>query len=189
MNKLKYIVLLIALPFFYSCKKTLSKEELRTYILDPENGLCREKTISGLKFQLVYFPASLSQSYNSNSKNSGTSDYDYFILKIKSGQQNRSPLKTRSKSEKEYMNRLYYAQTQMKNDFIVRCGEKKYPCLSLEYEDDHNLAGEMKVIIAFRKMHSENDIVIEYEDNLFGQGIINFKFNNRTLTNIPDLKI
>jgi len=77
----------------------------------------------------------------------------------------------------------------LKEDFYLLANGQEIPCISVEYEDDHNMLDAMKVVLAFRKINKSDKVIIRYEDNLFGQGVLNFKFDSENITNIPDLKI
>lgn len=169
-----------------SCRRTATLAEFKSYVADPENGLQRKKELSGLVFNMSYLPPEILREYN---KETNTSLYDYFVLRISAPSSGKPVIKSRSEDQDDYFNKLYYVQTKLQKDFVAEVNGVERPCVLLDYEEDHNILRDMKVVLVFDRSDKSGDIVIRYEDNLFGQGLINFRFKKEDLQSIPYLKI
>ncbi len=187
MNKLAAVIMtLLALS---SCHRQATAEELSAYLADPEHGLVRKRTISDLTYTLSYIPEELFMLQSRGHNNTDSATYIYFVLRIKHQNGGQSPLKENVTNKKDYFNRQYYVQTKLRNDFSLMAGDKKLSCVFLNNEDNQNLLPEMKVLLAFYKPGSVGDMTLQYEDNLFGMGLIKFKFEKENIENIPQLKL
>lgn len=184
----KVLSLLFFLSLITSCKDKMTYSELQVYISNPENGLSRKKELAGLNYTLSYLPEKLLTKYKDPLTRKNNS-FNYFILRIAFPDSKKSTLKKTSIDNADYLNKLYYVQTKIQKDFNLIVSGKKNPCVFLHHEEDHSILNDFKLIIAFDAPPENEDITIEYEDNLFGQGLINFKFKKEDLTTIPDLKI
>lgn len=188
MNKTGALIWLTLSLINAACSSKVSEAELRDYIADPENGLVRTRQFDNLDLQLSFVPHVLFDQGGWQT-NERQEEYTYFLLKISEKASRRSPIKSGPRAEKsEYLNSLFYVQTKIQNDFILRANGVVHPCVFLNYEDDHNIVPGMTLLLAFPKVEPNTDWIIAYEDHLFGLGLINFKVEKESLIRIPTLK-
>lgn len=194
LNNISFIFILFILV---SCSsKKLEKTELIKWVENTENGLVKEKEIDAIKFRLQYQPpivSALKGDPNINSENLKAkldeySDYEYFVLRIQ-GKNGQEPLEINNSSETELSQRIIYLSFEAQKDFMLITDSDTLPCVMYHFERNYNSVNYDSFILTFPKTKSASDnIIISYNDHVWGMGKVNFEFDRKVITSIPELK-
>ena len=173
--------------------------DYRNWVENPENGLISEKNIDEFSFQAFYQPtAYLALAESEKIEKKDILDHQqayegmaYFTFKIKCNKTNDELLRYKLPYMQEYYNRLDYYSFKAQNDFSLFDGKDTLSCGLFHFERTFGLAPIITMVIAFPYKHSgegiRSDLVLSYDEHIFGKGIIRMKFDKETLNNIPQL--
>lgn len=184
---------------FCACKRQLDKEAYVEYINDPKNGLIKEKNVNHVQMKLWYKPTGflVEQHIGNNKPTPGLIDslrkhyaqYMYFVLSM-------------SKNNQEILNHLAADRARfgaMVNQLAFGMGEKV--TLVQNHEDTLQLADyhyarmygvgtSTDILFAFKKgkLEKNGELVFYLQDFGLLTGNTKYKFRNKDIINIPELK-
>lgn len=182
-----------------SCRNYVSEEELKKYILNPENGLTIEKNIGALKMVLNYRPVDLVISRELKSRENYTKEdvaelknhynkYSYFILTMSD---NNREILTKTLSDNnlfaQSINNLAFgldAEVRM-----ITSEKDTVPVSDFVYPRMYGTTDNTQLMIVFpsEKIKTSDWVEIEIGDMGLGLGINKFRFESGLLLNIPEI--
>jgi hypothetical protein len=126
----------------------------------------------------------------SNGRRSQVENAYWFNLVIFQKDKGINPLKYNVKNLEEYNQRLaYFTNLPNANIKLRDATGNEYPLIGTHFENNYGLTPSDELVVFFKKQggQNSNDLVIEYDDQLFGNGIIKATFTKNDLTKIPNL--
>jgi len=199
---MKNCFLIVMMTILIACDKnrSLSFRELYDYTKSEESGLYKEAVAGDFKYNATMLPYELlvAKRFGNSSSNISKNDYlkevektdslIYISFEISHTQSNKSPLRYGNSGKEQFYNKLYYIQAEIIKDFEIIVDGTSVPCLMANYEEDHNLLPVTRVLLAFSPTPVTSELILSYNDNLFGQGKIQFKYKASDINNTPILK-
>jgi hypothetical protein len=175
----------------------LSPDELKSYALDPGNGLVQRVDKGGLILEMCYKPKSLvlmQESQNvSDEKEKLTFEkriekLDYFVLFIsKGGREIESNYVTDSNAFKEVVD---YLSFNIADDLFMICEGDTVFALDAAYARSFSISKATSIMAVFDSdlVKSDKNATVYFDDKHFGTGLNAFEFKNKNIQLIPDLK-
>ena len=184
---------------FTSCNKPVTKQELTTYLNDPDNGLKQEVKIGSYKISLTYRPTDLLVEQDLfgdttvetiEAKRTEYNAYYYFILNMSLGE--NDVLYKGSTNQLQFsasLNKLNFGLSE----YIYAIADEKDTINLADYyvPNLYGMGGTTQILLVFPK-----DISIIYEELEvtvkelgFGTGQQKFKFKIKDMNNVPELKL
>jgi hypothetical protein len=192
-------VLLLALP---SCdhwnKMTLI--EYAKYMNNNKAKMQKAKTCGNLQFTLSVFPAAYyvikyrgvemtKAVYDSVYKSVDGVLYAELMINDVKGQ--IDPLDININDKDIRRQRIYYMSYDFPKDITMKCGDLSlgHPVL-YNFIQSYGLAKEIGSVMAFKidSTCNADDLIIEIEDNVYGNGRMKFSFDKKFVYAKPDLK-
>ncbi|TAE87423.1 MAG: hypothetical protein EAY81_04125 [Bacteroidetes bacterium] len=186
-------------------KEVLSADEYTTVIAESEHELEASTAFKDYSFSIKYIPhhvqalRNFKEDSNRDSlmnqfiKNNQTTAF--FMLKIaKTGDVvNQDLVKTVAKAERNYTSVLEYFSFNMQQDVKLVVDKDTFPCVLWHYERGFDAKPNATFLLSFNLKNNpetaHQDLTLNYEDHLFGVGILNLKIKKEPLTLLPQLKI
>lgn len=154
------------LIFLFSCKSD-------------ETGLLQTKTINNISYTLSYTTKEESKNKSTNSLE--PADLFYYKLTI-SEEEKKSHKITDLYLQSNYNKLLYYINKNIQNDFKTIIKEKECVPVLVYFESNNRMTKKLVFMLAFEKpIEKEGDLIVEYNDNIFNNGKIKFKYNIKDL--------
>jgi hypothetical protein len=205
MRNLFFCLLLIILSRgINSCeKKYVNEEQLKEFVLKPENGLIQVDSFDNILFRLKYQPVDLllkndlvackRQGNNFDScyetLNKSYNKYVYFILECSSG--NQDILKNSSESLYDFKDKLSQLSFDLDHCISIISNRDTIPLAYSYYPRTYGMLNMTSILISFPKKEIDQLelIKINFNDKIFGTGIHQFNFHNTDIKNIPKLEL
>lgn len=190
----KICIYMITITLVFSCtEKSLRPNEYIKWIDNKENGLIQEEEYRNVRYIVSYKPteynlakAILNQDslLLKNQINNHT-----FIVKMEPIDGKTPVLLLEAQTKEEPFQRINYYFTEAPNYIKLIDGIDTISNNSYIYERLYNLTPNQSFVIGFEQKHQigNQDIVLSLEDKVFNTGIINFRFKERVLKNLPKL--
>lgn len=176
--------------------KELSKNE---YINWVDKNLTKKKELKNISYELKYTPVEYKLLKNTNYTdknkfNNDIKDYkdsQYFTFKIMISDEKTSPMKYNLNTEQEYFARVEYLSFGIINDIYMIDDQDTLSCQLNYFERNYDLAPYIIESLTFELKNSnyKGDKLLIYNDRLFGNGIIKFRFNVEELKRTPKVNI
>ncbi len=191
------VFFLASLLLFTSCKKRLDISEYKQWVKNEGNGLYRKREVAGIRFEAQYKPIEfivLSKSHGEISKEilarkvkelDGMQYYDLKIT-VPSG----DLIKNGTSSMDEVYKRMYYFSFGFQNDIKLDEDGKLSDCKLFHFERTYDLKASKVFVLGFDasdKPHATKTLRID--SPYLGTGVVNIKFEEKDLKDIPDLKL
>ena len=197
---MKYLVLFLVGFSFLSCsqKSFENREELLSYIKDPESGYYQSKNVNGLDASLLYRPTDLMVVQELDGNNSSTSiesirnrykNFHYFNLSL--SKNGKEVLSVAPNSQKEFgamVNQLAFGMGE--NIHLYTDKKDTIPMTDYIYPRMYGMSGSTTLILVFPKTKKTMDceyLTLAIEDFGLNTGEIKFKISNEVLENEPML--
>jgi hypothetical protein len=91
-------------------------------------------------------------------------------------------------SPQEYLKRITYMSGEIKNDFKLVAGIDTIPCSVCHYERTYNVSPDNIIMLVFAYDKAvDEDLLLIYDDKIFGINRIEFGFKNKDIKNAPKL--
>lgn len=196
------IRLIIAISvFLVSCENTTVVDAVNyiKYIDNTENGLVQEyaNEEKALKLKAQYkTPEYLAikeigvEAFHPDSIVTLAKEFDggyHFNFTISSSVSGYDVIKEKL-SPSDYLKRITYLTGEIRKDFKLVSGLDTLPCVVCHYERNYNISPNNVFILVFPyQQKTESDLTLLYDDKLFNQGIVEFKFKNKNIKNTPKL--
>lgn len=203
-NRIFFVLMLVVC----SCSNspTLEPDELKSWVMNPDNGLLKEKEIYPFRISLLYKPTSFvvlhelkiapeAKEFQQLVKEQ--SAYYHFTLRIDSKDRKEEFLKTGIKDNGEYYERLQYFTGLIQKDVSIITDNDTLPCVFAHLERLYHMAsyGDLHLVFPVSKKDNKNstDMVgslsFIYEDYILGVGPLKFTYDTETINQIPQIKI
>lgn len=197
------IVLLISANRMTGCiNPPLQPNEYMQYVTDSANGLQKTIVHRTVYFSVQYEPLDYvcllekSGKVNINELKELRTEFDglfHFNFSIASNDHRSDPLRL-SDFGMEYEEVLYSLAFQADKDFQIIYGTDTLPCVVHHFECTHGLRSRVELVLGFReKSFTENDsddhIVFQFNDHVFGSGTNEFVFKKSDFIDLPALKL
>ena len=193
-STLGFIFLVAALV---SCRPVVPAEELNVFVGNPENGFLASKTIGNIEYQVRHKPSELvavqSGELNNDLSNleSVLETYDdqwHFDLRIGSVN-GRPPLENQVYTQGEYSPELKALMSGIQNQLFIITPSDTLNCLLHHFERSYGVAPYHTISLVFAKPSETKDVVLKYNDQLFGTGPVNINITSIVHQNSPRLKV
>lgn len=159
MVRIKLVIFFISIITVVSCKQN-------------RNELEQVKKINNICYTLRY----ISKEEN---KNGVIEPADLFYYKLTISEEEKTTHKISELYLQTNYNRLlYYINSNIKNDFKIIKNEKENYPVQVYFESNNRISNKLIFMIAFEKpIEHEGDFIVEFNDNIFNNGKIKFKYN------------
>ncbi|MCI5059422.1 MAG: hypothetical protein MRY83_25135, partial [Flavobacteriales bacterium] len=181
--------------------ETVKKELIKEFdqVLK-ENNLIKTKEVGELAFTISYLPHEYlalkemgNQIDNEKLKKSmeNYSELVYFQIQITNPQQQSELLKYNLSNADEYDARIKYYAFDADKDIKISQSEGTTACAISHFERNFDVVPHIRLLAAFEmnKLQLNEDIIFEFQDNVFNKGIIKVKFDPISQINLPNLEV
>jgi len=168
------------------------------YISWVDKYYSQKVTIGEITYELKYLPVSYmlltNQEYSDEKQfQKDLKDNDnshYFSLKISRSDYSGDPLKSGISSENEYYGRVEYLSFGIASDVVLIENGDTLPCTVNSYERSFNVGPYITEMLTFSKgTEKPVDRVLVYNDRLFGNGPVKFRFGKEKFIQSPQIGI
>lgn len=191
------IFVIFTLLFLQSCDRDLSPLDYVAYIENPENGLVKEYVNSSNKLTCCYTPSEyviLKQTRPENlekedflSEVNEINNMYHFTLKFEKNDQTNF-LKDNYTTSEQFQLKSTYLSFDMRHDLVLVEGKDTLPCVLNHHERTYSNTPFEKVHISFPKLSENQDLVLIFDDRVFGFYKVKFHFSNEDLHKTPEIK-
>lgn len=201
MKEIKTILLcLIGTLLLANCgTKELAPKDYEAYFADESSGMVKEQMFEHMHFKmacvtptLLAIKRSLGNYTLVNNYLNETANMSYFIFKIQSDKK-EDPFKIGINDEKQYGERVNYANTNIQRDFKLEYNNRVFDCRSVLFEPGRGVADGIVFSLVFDDLNLIkavlSDVKLVYDDKLFGLGTMKFNFKKEQLEALPKLKL
>lgn len=193
-----YIILVTVL--FTACGNTLSAEKYIQYAEDGASGLRITRTMNDVSFTAQYKPLDLllakrmrSQAepdMNPGKYQAGADSllrFDFYIVTAEGAEHPYRYQVAGATAMQE--RRFYYEFGEVANAFYIEQagGKKVYP-FACRAEQNGTMTNTLVLECMFDAPLPKKELMLCFEDRIFGKGIIKFRFDTEKLKNLPRLK-
>ncbi len=179
-------------------KKKLLPSEYIQWVNNPVNGLCQTKIIGGFKYVFQYEPVGYVVLRNNRQNKISDDDFEkeekkiegfqYFSLKL-FAPNDTDLLKYQVTNQEDYNKRLEYFSFHLQKDIKLIEGADTLSCSLYHFERTYSITPYVQCLIGFEAPFDEvQDMRLILIDELFGNGIIKIKFDQKDLQRIPQVK-
>lgn len=168
--------------------------EYVNWVRDEKNGFIKTKVVGDFTFSLQYKPAAYMalieagvEGFSIDSiKNLYTlyNEMEYYELKIEHTKWNEELIKYGTNGMSDYQNRVAYYSFHVNNDIVVKCNTDEKPCLIHHWERNYNAAPNTILQFAFERSNDCEEKIVEYNDRVFGNGILKFRFKKADINKV-----
>lgn len=180
----------------------LSPKSFLSYYQENKSDLTKSRSSDLLMFDAEFMPTDVlairdmndvKENFNTVEFGKNYKNYDsayYFKFKIQTV--DNSSMKKIIKSKENLAKINQYLMTDIQNDFVVEIGSKRINCGLINVEKDILLQNCFSFIMSFEKNQFteplKEDITFIYNDNIFQNGILKFRFDKDKINNFPKIK-
>ncbi len=180
------ILSLLVLTAACNREKSLSYDELISYVAKEKNGLKKKRNVSGYLFDVQLVPHTLD---SSSIADHSSEHYQKFVIKIQpEGASQRGILDYQIESQNDFFYRLEYYTTYVENDLYLVTDSDSISCSFSHFERYYGLSPHNTLVAYFEKPGYNGDLQLIYDDKVLGTGIVKFLFRADDINNIPQLK-
>lgn len=193
-NILCIIFIMIALV---SCRPVVPVEEINAFVGNPENGFLITKTVGNIEYQIRHKPSELvavqsgelrDDLSNLESVLEAYKDQWHFDLRIGSVN-GRPPLENQVYTQGEYSPELKTLMSGIQRQLSILTPADTLNCLLHHFERSYGVAPYHTISLVFAKPKETKDVVLKYNDQLFGTGPVNINITSIVHQNSPKLKV
>lgn len=203
-----FILLLIVSVFFTGCNSDeLSPQEYLRYVDDASNGLFADRTNGSIIYTMKYLPPAYcvindklrtEAVLDRNDTEEDIKDLDKvfcFMLEIKE-ESGADILKYGITSTEEYRERIAFLDVYCAGLFALNYNGQIIQCSHAQFEQTYGAAPYCRIDLYFSTDKATNqslgeypgDMVVEFNDIIWGSGMLKFRFIREKLNNIPKIK-
>lgn len=182
-------------------KASLTPEAYIRWIDDPSNGITVRKSIGSFKFILTFKPyeyiilkeyGNISSPEELQQKMEEINGFQYFTFRVENEESGIEPLKVGITSEEDYASRVEYCAFAMQQDIKLIDNNDTLNCELFHFERLFNIAPQVTFVLGFPKgdnVPALKSKTLLFEDRIFGTGKIYLTIEDKSLNNLPSLKI
>jgi hypothetical protein len=175
---------------------SLTKEQLKAYVLDAENGLHQVAASNGIKMEVLYRPLELVAEQNVDLKQKGEFEaelkrldsLDFFIIKLsRDGQE----IENQYAGTDRYMRVTNYLNGEMGNDLQMIVGNQTYSPEGVVFAPSFGGADGSSVLVTFKTKlkNASGPFVLLFNDAMLGMGRMELTFQTKAVRNCPTLAL
>lgn len=192
------IRLLLVSILFLGCSdhvRYLSKEELNSYVMNPENGLLKRVTKERTVFELVYRPKDqvIGQTAGTDGalwveEQERVDSLDYFILRLS---RDSKEIENHLAGDVAGFNRaIAYLSGGISSDIRMMLGNEVLLPEQSVYVPTFGSTGVTSIMLVFKSsLHTRKGaFTVVFDDTLIGTGTSEFSFSCSHIRNIPRLR-
>ena len=113
-----------------------------------------------------------------------------FVFVIEDSDKNQGRVKSTVFNAEGYGNILAYANTDLKNDFMLVREHDTLYCNLVHLEPSNSLQPLIRLSLAFNiPSPAEKGFTFLFNDNIFNNGPLKFAYSNQVMDNLPKLKM
>jgi hypothetical protein len=196
---MRIILLSFLLLIFWSCQKRIVDEsELKTFLMDPENGLIKKSENKDITIEVIYRPSELLSCQqikgeeDADERKSIIDNFDsltYFIVRLsRNGEEIENEYAGDSEQFTAMVNHL---SSTIGNDFYLVNKQDTIKTLDVSYTRMFGSGSGTSVLTVFdTKLEDENgEVVLCFNDSYFGLGMNQFEFSLKDIKNTPTLNL
>ncbi len=180
-------------------KQSLTPGEYVKWVRDEQHGLKKEKTIEDIVFSAQYKPAEYAICTEEKKgkledtlvkrEKKDLEGMQYFDFKIGLRKGEGELLKYDLSSKEEYDKRVNYFSFNMQKDIQLVDGQDTIPCSLFHFERAYDVTPNSVFELGFAPgKNSTGNKTLIYHDNIFRKGIIKLEFENKDLSDVPQLE-
>jgi hypothetical protein len=158
---IKYIVIVVVLLTAFGCGS------------GSNGSMTLTKTMEDIHYQIDYLP-----DYSKDNLIQ-MADLDYYRFTI-SEEKGIGKIRELFKPS-GYNKLLFYINKNIENDFKGVYGESELSPVQVYFESNNKLANKIVFLLAFEKNQKADETTIVFNDNIFNNGILNFKYKTAEL--------
>lgn len=174
--------------------KTVSIDELKGFIQEPEHGLIQTIAMNGITLEVLYRPKDfvIAQDIDSDEEKEWLKarekldSLDYFVLKIsRSGEEVQNKF---AGNQSRFDNAINYLSNGIQEDVsIVEDGGKVFEAESTSFAPTFGISDGTRVLLVFKTFLQEDprDFIITFDDGMFGSGRSEFRFEGDNIEKVP----
>lgn len=194
------ISMLMFLSFVtFSCQPSeLTTDKYVSWVMDSKHGLVQQNVAGDFQFEALYQPTAFKaiQDLGSNAslaafekQMEALTNYHYLIFRI---QGKGNVIKTGLSDPGEMEKRLSYFKHALQQDLFLVQGKDTMPCVLFHFEGTYDLSPQATFSLAFKRPQlGENpkDLELYYFDQILGVDPLALTFTQKSISNLPKLKI
>jgi hypothetical protein len=197
---MKNIIVLIGVLFLVGCFETQKiPGDLVKWVENPDNGLCREKTVGDFTIFAQYKPLSYIICSETRNKTLTEENYiarerelsgmEYFQVRLQTP--NPDPLIYGGSDQNSYHMRNDFLMFGQKDHICLLRGADTVACSMYQFVNYQGLAPYADILLGFRsdssKLDSDRELI--YDDQVFGLGPVHFTFTSDEIESVPQLEL
>jgi hypothetical protein len=202
MRKLNTLMIAACSLLLISCSpKSLTPREYFDWSKTGESKLEKSVSGNGVSFRIKFQPVDLMIANEIKNGITGEKQFEerrtqlgnlaYFLLKIESGEQDL--LMHKVQDEQEYVQRVNYYSLSFQEDIIAVVGTDTIPCVLYQFENAYGITPYINISLAFPaeflEANKEKPVQVLVNDQVFGNGIMKFDYQQEALHDLPELTI
>jgi hypothetical protein len=197
---MRVLGIIVIVIFLTSCKRaSMSREEYITYMNNSEK-LCVVKEFNGIQYKAKIQPPELLTLKNSDVEIKTNSDFkkelEYFkdkinfVFIIEDVDKNNTVVKSTVFNKERYAAILAYANTDLKKDLLlIQNGDTLY-CSVFHLEPANSIQPVLRLSLGFSNLNAQNkDYTLIFNDNIFSNGPLKFRYAKGLFEQLPELKL
>ncbi len=193
------IIILVLISCLSACSgdKTLSKSDYLEYFNSPSGKFFKQKNFNKVVYKLkMQTPEYLLLKNNDSIQSLTQFDAELnkrrhtlnFVMLIEDEADSKQVKEVVYKPEL-YTKLTNYANMQMTDEIKLVHGKDTLPCSLLYLEPANSMQPAIRLAFGFDNLkRSDGDYTVIFNDNLFNNGIIKFKYPNETFADLPKLR-
>lgn len=187
--------------------KYININDLPGWVNNPENGLCKSRSIGGIILNAKLLPADylvyqetsdvekanyvIIDSVVAQNKNNLT-----FLLTIKTDEarmSNQDLMYLGIHDYAEYSNRVAVLNFRVQDYLLLKIGQKEYNPVLASFENTYGLGKELRINVVFTlsdlsaELSAVTKIDFVFNDEIFNTGTNHFIFDSKAIVNIPEV--
>ncbi len=192
---------IITLFSFSACQQTVLPADLVKYVVNPDNGLRKQKSIGDVNVDLQYKPVGYMIANEFRKNNIDASQYknraselsglQYYNLKLSINQPGVDVTSYNVFDEVAQQERLYYLSFGMQHDMHLIQGQDTLRPVLYHFERSYNLSKERTFVVAFEeqdfKHQEDKTFILDIPE--FQTGPIKIKIRKDDLQKTPSIKL
>jgi hypothetical protein len=177
----------------------LNAEDYLKYFNSSENELLLDKELNGIRYKLRLLTPeymTLNQSrgrYDTGQLANSLESFQYqknFVFVIEDAGKSFNRVKSTVFNTERYGTILDYANTDLKNDFMIVREKDTLYCDLVHVEAANSLQPKVRLSLVFSSRDKVMDgFTLLFHDNIFNNGPLKFNYSNKVLKDLPELNM
>jgi len=197
--------LLLTTQLFLLCgcrERVLSPKAYIKYMTDSKHNATKQKSMDKLKYTVHYMTPEMMalreirdlSFLDSKLFDSLKNEYTglcYFDMRVESSEDGEHIYNALDKTKQEVANAEWYMSFDMGKDFMLVSGNDTVSSALYHFNSTTGLSKVYDYSLAFnrKKGTEQKDLILVYEDKIFGDGLLKFHFSAAEIQSLPKLKL